>query len=73
MVGCPGSGKSTFAKNHLVTNGYQYINQDTLKSWQNCVKQLETAISVRYFCQLKSATVFRLANVYVTGQTEGRY
>ncbi|KAJ6647211.1 Bifunctional polynucleotide phosphatase/kinase [Pseudolycoriella hygida] len=45
MVGCPGSGKSTFAKNHLVSNKYNWINQDTLKSWQNCVKQLENAFS----------------------------
>lgn len=48
MVGCPGSGKSTFAKNYLVNKGYTWINQDTLKSWQNCVKQLENAVEVNH-------------------------
>lgn len=35
MVGFPGSGKSYFSKHHLT--GYEYINRDTLGSWQKCV------------------------------------
>uniref|UniRef100_A0A8C4NE17 Polynucleotide kinase 3'-phosphatase n=2 Tax=Eptatretus burgeri TaxID=7764 RepID=A0A8C4NE17_EPTBU len=36
-VGFPASGKSRFFKDHLVPNGYAYINRDTLGSWQKCV------------------------------------
>ncbi|XP_076290389.1 polynucleotide kinase 3'-phosphatase [Lasioglossum baleicum] len=39
MVGCPGSGKSHFVKNHL--NDYGYVNRDTLGSWKKCVALME--------------------------------
>lgn len=55
MVGCPGSGKSTFAQDHLVAKGYRWINQDTLKSWQNCIKELENAVSVNNEAQTHAA------------------
>lgn len=32
MIGYPGSGKTTFAKTHLVPHGYEYIEGDVLKN-----------------------------------------
>lgn len=37
MVGCPGSGKSKFAKKYY--KNYDYINQDTLKTKTKCLKE----------------------------------
>jgi bifunctional polynucleotide phosphatase/kinase len=39
LVGLPGSGKSTFAKNILKADGYEIVNQDTCKTKAKC-KQL---------------------------------
>jgi len=39
MVGCPGSGKSTFTKNHL--KNYNRINRDTLKTMNKCLDAAE--------------------------------
>lgn len=39
MVGCPGSGKSHFVRNHL--SHYEYVNRDNLGSWQKCVTIME--------------------------------
>ncbi|XP_016837662.1 uncharacterized protein F21D5.5 isoform X1 [Nasonia vitripennis] len=43
MVGCPGSGKSHFAKTHL--KNYYYINRDTLGNWQKCVAKTDEALA----------------------------
>lgn len=44
-VGYPASGKSSFVKKHLVRKGYTYINQDTLKTKEKCVKACQEALS----------------------------
>ncbi|KAK7114137.1 hypothetical protein V1264_000250 [Littorina saxatilis] len=45
LVGYQASGKSTFAKTHLVPKGYAYINQDTLKTAQKCVSECHKALA----------------------------
>ncbi|XP_001625139.3 bifunctional polynucleotide phosphatase/kinase isoform X2 [Nematostella vectensis] len=45
MVGSPGSGKTTFAKEYLVPKGYTRINRDTLGTWQKCVSACRAALS----------------------------
>jgi len=44
FIGCPASGKSTFAKKHFVPNGYIHVNQDTLKTKEKCLKAAREAI-----------------------------
>lgn len=42
MIGSPGSGKSHFAKHYL--SKYDYINRDTLGSWQKCIFAMEQSL-----------------------------
>ena len=37
FVGYPASGKSSFYRKYLELRGYDYINRDTLGSWQKCI------------------------------------
>lgn len=43
-VGFPGSGKSSFTKKNILKHDYDYINQDTLKTHQKCIKELENSL-----------------------------
>ncbi|KAG0099710.1 hypothetical protein BGZ93_006371 [Podila epicladia] len=42
LCGFPASGKSSFAKKHILsTNRYEWVNQDTLKTRDKCLKAVE--------------------------------
>ncbi|KAI7850069.1 polynucleotide kinase 3 phosphatase [Circinella umbellata] len=44
-VGFPASGKSSFCKKYVVPHNYVYINQDTLKTREKCIKACQQALS----------------------------
>ncbi|KND03860.1 polynucleotide kinase 3'-phosphatase [Spizellomyces punctatus DAOM BR117] len=44
FVGSPASGKSSFARRHLLPHNYVHVNQDTLKSRDRCIKASEAAL-----------------------------
>jgi bifunctional polynucleotide phosphatase/kinase len=45
MVGLPGSGKSYYATNYICNdNNYEYINRDTLKTSDKCLKACKAAL-----------------------------
>ncbi|KAG1474590.1 hypothetical protein G6F56_000275 [Rhizopus delemar] len=44
-VGYPASGKSSFAKKHLVPQGYVYVNQDELKNKDKCIQACKNALN----------------------------
>jgi bifunctional polynucleotide phosphatase/kinase len=48
FVGYPGSGKSHFAKKHLLPEGYVHINQDTLKTADKCLKTAEKELQMNH-------------------------
>lgn len=46
MVGCPASGKSSFAKQYFIDRGgYIHVNRDTLKSSAACEKLASSSLS----------------------------
>ena len=45
FIGCPASGKSTYARKHFLPHNYTHINQDTLKSKERCIKQAKLALA----------------------------
>lgn len=46
-VGYPASGKSSFVKKNLVEKGYVYVNQDTLKTRDRCVRAVKEALAAK--------------------------
>ncbi|KAG0337073.1 hypothetical protein BG000_005843 [Podila horticola] len=45
LCGFPASGKSSFTKKHILsTNRYEYVNQDTLKTRDKCLKAVEDSL-----------------------------
>ncbi|KAH3743143.1 DNA 3'phosphatase [Pelomyxa schiedti] len=45
FVGFPASGKSTFAKTHLIPKNYVHVNRDTLSTQPKCLKAAKDALS----------------------------
>jgi len=45
LIGPPGSGKSTFCSKYLIPYGYEWVNQDTLKTREKCQEAAEAALS----------------------------
>eukprot|EP00802_Teleaulax_amphioxeia_P011496 Tamp_11529.p1 GENE.Tamp_11529~~Tamp_11529.p1 ORF type:complete len:608 (+),score=146.46 Tamp_11529:141-1826(+) len=45
LVGSPGSGKSSLAKAVFQIKGYEWVNQDTLKTFENCLKKSNEALT----------------------------
>lgn len=45
LMGGPATGKSTFAKRYLVSNGYVYVNKDTLGTDSKCLKLTREALA----------------------------
>ncbi|GJJ77730.1 bifunctional polynucleotide phosphatase/kinase [Entomortierella parvispora] len=45
FCGFPASGKSSFAQKHILSTGrYEYVNQDTLKSREKCIKAVDESL-----------------------------
>ncbi|KAF9087225.1 hypothetical protein BGX29_000950 [Mortierella sp. GBA35] len=45
FCGYPASGKSSFAKKHILSTGhYEYVNQDTLKTRDKCLKAVDEGL-----------------------------
>ncbi|KAF9134311.1 hypothetical protein BGW39_007480 [Mortierella sp. 14UC] len=45
LCGYPASGKSSFAHKHILSTGhYEYVNQDTLKTRDRCLKAVEEGL-----------------------------
>lgn len=44
MIGCPGSGKSSFVKSDVLPKGYIHVNRDTLKTAAKCMSVAEEAL-----------------------------
>ncbi|POY76877.1 hypothetical protein BMF94_0129 [Rhodotorula taiwanensis] len=45
FVGFPGSGKTSFFKNHFAPKGYVHVNQDTLHSRPACINLMKSCLS----------------------------
>ena len=50
FVGYPCLGKTSFFKRYFQSEGYLHINQDTLKSRDNCVKAVKIALDSGHSC-----------------------
>lgn len=63
MIGCPGSGKSSFVKSEILHKGYVHVNRDTLKTAAKCISTAEEALQSGKSVSQKKKT---LLNTLVT-------
>ena len=47
LVGSPGSGKSSLAKAVFRLKGYEWVNQDTLKTLDKCLEKTSKGLGFR--------------------------
>ena len=65
-VGLPGSGKSYYTLHNVVPCGYVYINQDTLKTANKCLKATEDALKIKKSVVIDNTNITKdHRNVYI--------
>lgn len=55
--GLPASGKSYYTKKFICPQGYEYINQDTLKTHDKCIKLLENNLKANKKCIIDNTNI----------------
>lgn len=55
--GFPASGKSYYTKKFICPNGYEYINQDTLKTHDKCMRALEKNLKEKKRCVIDNTNI----------------
>lgn len=68
FVGYPCLGKTSFFRRHFQMQGYEHINQDSLKTRDKCIKALQSALKGARSCVIGSTLIFSIPVVTPNGQ-----